>query len=101
GAVGNQVVAVGENQVLASGASRTEVASGSPTGSFIRNNPDPRVARRILASEVVGAVGRGVVDDDDLEVFALAQHRIEGLPQPRAHVVRGDDDRICGVTRSI
>lgn len=60
--------------------------------------PDARVPRRVLAADVLGPVGRGVVGDDQLEVLVgLSEQRVERLGQVLLAVVHGQADAQPGM----
>src|SRR5690606_17118599 len=63
--------------------------------------PDPRVARHVLAADGLGAVGRGVVGDHQLEVGErLREESVERRPEVPLPVVDGDGDADAGRSRA-
>ena len=96
----DDAVAVDEEQQRAAGLAGSPAlrARAGPTLEGSRSRRDARRSGRSVSAICRRAIGRGVVDDDHLEVAAvLIEHRGETRAQGRFTVEDGDDD--AGVDR--
>lgn len=101
GLVGQFVVGVEEHHELAARGLDAVVAGRADTAAVLRAGDDahPGVAQGVLLGDGEGAVGGGVVDDDDLHALVgLAECGAQGAVERGARVVRAHDhgDRVRG-----
>ena len=91
-----RVIAVEEHDVRRPRGVDAHVARAGAAAAVLgqRHQTHPVwMLRREPRGDLAGAVGGGVVDDDDLEVVQrLVEHRLDGGRQPVSVVVRDDDD---------
>ena len=86
------VVGIHERDELASRNSHAGVPGRAGAGIGLMDNLDARIARGIFVKHLLRAVGRAVVDADDLNLAQrLRQHRIQTFRQIRRLVVHRDD----------
>ena len=93
----NEVVGVHEQDVGAAGKLKAMVASGRDAGVCLVDGFDARIGPGCLVNHGGGAVGRAVVDADDLDVAKrLLQKAVQAFLEVPLGVVDGYDDRYGG-----
>ena len=93
----NEVVGVHEQDVDAAGKLKAMVASGRDAGVCRVDGFDARIGLGCLVNHGGGAVGRAVVDADDLDVAKrLLQKAVQAFLEVPLGVVDGYDDRYGG-----
>src|SRR5690606_3860017 len=78
-------------------AEALEVGRAEPELAAPVEDVDPRVFRRELVGDRAGAVGRGVVDDEDVESRVLCEDHWDETGQVLPLVVGRDDDQAAVV----
>ena len=93
----NKVIGVHEQDVGAAGKLKAMVASGRDAGVCLVDGFDARIGLGCLVNHGGGAVGRAVIDADDLDVAQrLPQKAVQAFLEVPLGVVDGYDDRYGG-----
>ena len=93
----NEVVGVHEQDVGAAGKLKAMVAGGRDAGVCLVDGLDARVGAGCLVNHGGGAIGRAVIDADDLDVAQrLLQKAVQAFLEVPLGVVDGYDDRYGG-----
>ncbi len=97
-ALGEGVVAVEEEDVVAAGLGGADVARVADAAVLLQvDGHDATVAGGVLVDDPAAGVRGAVVHGDDLEVGeGLPEDRVEALAQVALHLVDGDDDADAG-----
>ena len=89
----NTVVCIHEHQISASRLFDSVVARGGHSLIFFVNHPDPAVSFCISVADVLTAVRRAVVNQNDFHLPpALGTQGIQTLGQIRVYIIHGDND---------
>ena len=74
---GNIIVAVYKADVFASGHLESRISRVGRPAALLVNDPDSRIKRRIVIADLVAAVRRTVVDQNDLEIRICLMNKAE------------------------
>ena len=92
----DKIVSVDEQEVFTLGLINTKIARGGHAAVFLMENPNAIIGRSQLFAKLGGAIGRTVVNEDNLEVrHCLRLNRLHATGHMPPSVVHRNNHTHC------